>query len=39
VPHTRVGYSLKLRDEGALDRVLGRVTQEALQRREVDVEC
>jgi predicted GTPase len=39
VPYTRVGYSLRLRDEGALDRVLRRVTQAALLRHEVDVEC
>ncbi|CAN5830533.1 cyclic 2,3-diphosphoglycerate synthase [soil metagenome] len=39
VPHTRVGYSLRLRDEGALARVLTPIMQRALLQHEVDVEC
>jgi predicted GTPase len=39
VPHTRVGYSLRLRDEGALERALLPVTQKALQQHQVDIEC
>jgi predicted GTPase len=39
VPHTRIGYSLRLCEEGALERVLALVTQRALDRRQVDVEC
>jgi predicted GTPase len=39
VPHTRVTYSLKLRTEGALERVLAPIGQLALRRREVEIEC
>jgi predicted GTPase len=39
VPHTRVGYSLRLRDEGALERALASVTQQGLRHHAVDVEC
>jgi predicted GTPase len=39
VPHTRVSYSLRLRNAGALERVLAPVMRNALQRREIDVEC
>jgi predicted GTPase len=39
VPHTRVSYSLRLRNAGALERVLAPIMRNALQRREIDVEC
>jgi predicted GTPase len=39
VPHTRVTYSLKLRTDGALERVLAPIVQLALRHREVEIEC
>jgi predicted GTPase len=39
IPHTRVTYSLRMRDPAALARLLGPIIERARQPHAVDVEC